>query len=45
MKQKNLFVDEDDLFGRLCSFEALSEGFKAVRRNHGSPGVDGVTIE
>jgi RNA-directed DNA polymerase len=45
MRQKNLFVDEDDLYGRLCSSEALREGFKAVRRNHGSPGVDGVTIE
>ena len=45
MRQKDLFFDEDDLFGRLCSLEALSEGFKAVRRNHGSPGIDGVTIE
>ena len=25
--------------------EALRKGFKAVKRNHGSPGVDGVTIE
>ena len=25
--------------------EALSEGFKEVRRNHGPSGVDGVTIE
>jgi RNA-directed DNA polymerase len=45
MRQTNLFFDEDDLFGRLCSLEALSEGFKAVKRNHGSPGVDGVTVE
>jgi len=45
MRQKNLFGDEDDLFGRLCSLGALSEGFRAVKRNHGSPGIDGVTIE
>jgi group II intron reverse transcriptase/maturase len=45
MRQQNLFYDEDDIFGRLCSLKALSEGFKAVKRNHGSPGVDGITIE
>ena len=45
MRQQNLFYDEDDIFGRLCSLKALSEGFTAVKRNHGSPGVDGITIE
>ncbi len=45
MRQQNLFYDEDDIFGRLCSFKALSEGFKAVKKNHGSPGIDGITIE
>jgi len=45
MRQQNLFYDEDDIFGRLCSLKALSEGFKAVKKNHGSPGIDGITIE
>lgn len=45
MRQQNLFYDEDDIFGRLCSLKALSEGFKVVRKNHGSPGIDGITIE
>lgn len=45
MWQKNLFVENDDLFDRLCSLEMLRKGFKAVKRNQGSPGIDGVTIE
>jgi RNA-directed DNA polymerase len=45
MRQQNLFYDEEDIFGRLCSLKVLRDGFKAVRKNHGSPGIDGVSIE
>ena len=45
MKQMSLFVDERSLFGKLCSLESLAEGFKAVKKNGGSPGIDGVTIK
>ena len=45
MRQMDLFMDEGDLFGRLCSAEYLEKGFKAVKRNKGSAGIDGVTIE
>ena len=45
MRQMDLFRDEGDLFGRLCSTEYLEKGFKAVKRNKGSAGIDGVTIE
>ena len=45
MRQLNLYYDEEDIFGRLCTLEVLRDGFKAVKKNHGAPGVDGVTIE
>ncbi len=45
MKQLELFVDESSLFERLCGKENLEKGYKAVRRNGGSPGIDGVTIQ
>jgi len=45
MRQMDLFMDEGDLFGRLCSAEYLEKGFRAVKRNKGSAGIDGVTIE
>ena len=38
-----LFVDQRRLFEKLCAKEYLEEGFKAVRRNGGSPGIDKVT--
>jgi len=41
----DLFTEEVPLFEKLCSLEQLEQGFKAVRRNQGSPGVDGVSIE
>lgn len=44
MGQLELFVDERGLFEKLCSIDYLEEGFKAVKRNQGSPGVDGVSI-
>lgn len=45
MKQLNLFIDERRPFERLCSLEYLERGFKAVRRNRGSHGIDGISIE
>ncbi len=45
MKQMDLFVDERSLFKKLCSLDYLEEGFKAVKKNNGSHGVDGVAIE
>ena len=45
MRQINLFMEEGDLFGMLCSLYYLEMGFKAVKRNKGSAGIDGVTIE
>lgn len=44
MKQMKLSIEERNLFGMLCSLEYLKEGFKAVKKNRGSPGIDGVTI-
>jgi RNA-directed DNA polymerase len=45
MRQMELFIDKRSLFEKLVSKEFLEEGFKAVRRNKGSHGIDGVTIE
>jgi group II intron reverse transcriptase/maturase len=44
MEQMELFIDNRSLFEKLCSLEFLKEGFKAVKRNKGSPGIDGVTV-
>ena len=44
-EQMSLFTDDRSLFEKLCSLEYLREGFKAVKKNGGSPGIDGVTIE
>jgi RNA-directed DNA polymerase len=46
MEQKSLFAEERSyLFEWLCTKEYLKEGFKAVKKNDGSPGIDGITIE
>ena len=45
MSQLNLFNHQQALFERVCSIEELQLAFKAVKRNHGAPGVDGVTVE
>jgi len=39
-----LFEPTQNLFERVCSLEVLRESFRAVKRNKGAPGVDGVTI-
>jgi RNA-directed DNA polymerase len=45
MRQRDLFSNEARLFEELCTIERLRAGFRRVRKNKGSPGVDGVTIE
>lgn len=44
MEQMELFKDEGGIFERLCSLEYLERGWKAVKRNGGAPGVDGITV-
>ncbi len=44
-RQLNLFVDERSLFVKLCDLHNLQAGFKAVKKNGGAPGVDGVTVQ
>ena len=44
MEQLELFNEKQSLFERLCMTKTLEQGFKAVKKNRGSPGIDGVTI-
>ena len=43
MRQRDLFIEAPSLEA-LCTVERLERGVKAVRKNKGSPGIDGVTI-
>lgn len=45
MREVDLFSYQKSLFERICSYDSLQMAFKAVRRNGGAPGIDGVTIE
>ena len=45
MRQRSLAIDERSLFEKLCDHVNLIAGFKAVKKNDGSPGVDGVTVD
>ena len=45
MGQGELFTETENLFERLCTVETLRAGFRAVKKNGGSPGVDGISIE
>lgn len=44
MRQRDLFTEDRSLFEELCSTEGLKMGFRDVRKNKGSPGIDGVSI-
>ena len=44
MSRDDLLIDETRLFEELCQTEWLGAGFRRVRKNKGSPGIDGVTI-
>lgn len=45
MRKQTLFDLSLSLFDQICSDEHLREAFRDVKRNHGAPGVDGVTVE
>ncbi len=45
MEQLELFVDKRSLFEKLYSTELLYKGFRAVKKNKGAPGNDGITIK
>jgi RNA-directed DNA polymerase len=44
MIQTDLFLSSTSLFDLLTSMWELEKGFKAVKKNRGAPGIDGVTI-
>ena len=43
MEQGELFTETENLFERLCTVEMLKTGFRAVKKNGGSPGIDGIS--
>ena len=45
MRKQTLFDLSLSLFDQICSDDHLREAFRNVKRNHGAPGVDGVTVE
>lgn len=45
MQQPELFFDKSRLFDHLCDADYLRAGFRAVKKNQGSPGIDGITIQ
>lgn len=45
MSGRDLLTDERRLFEELCTVHWLEAGFRCVRKNKGSPGVDGMSIE
>jgi RNA-directed DNA polymerase len=45
MSEQLEFQFQTDLFKKIYAHETLMESFKAVKRNKGAPGVDGITIE
>ena len=44
MSELDGLIDPTRLFEDLCRIEYLKAGFKDVKRNKGSPGIDGMTI-
>jgi RNA-directed DNA polymerase len=45
MSKQSEFQFQTDLFKKIYDTDTLRESFKAVKRNKGAPGVDGITIE
>jgi|JI102314A1RNA_FD_contig_81_936474_length_2290_multi_2_in_0_out_0_2 RNA-directed DNA polymerase len=43
--QLEMSFDEEGLLGEICSLNNLQQAFKAVKRNKGIAGIDGITIE
>jgi len=44
MEQLNILEDSQSLFEQITSIEQLLKGFKAVQKNKGAPGIDGVSL-
>ena len=44
MSGRDLLTDERRLFEELCTTHWLAAGFQRVKKNKGSPGIDGVEI-
>ena len=38
-------LPKQNLFEQVCDIDQLRLGFKAVKKNRGAPGIDGVTVE
>lgn len=45
MNEVNLLNYNQGLFERIISVDSLHEAFKAVKKNRGAPGVDGVSVD
>ncbi len=45
MRQRSLAIDERSLLEKLWDPVYLAAGFKAVKKNSGSPGIDDVTVD
>jgi group II intron reverse transcriptase/maturase len=45
VSEPHLFNYQSNLFERVCSLDELKLAFKAVKRNGGAPGIDGVTTK
>ena len=45
VRQQELFTEQPRLFDLLCTTEVLKQGFKAVKRNGGTPGIDGIRLQ
>ena len=41
----NQLTNTERLFEQLCDIERLRQGFRAVKKNRGSPGIDGITVD
>ena len=44
MNEHDRLIEKPSLFDHLSSTLYLSDGFEQVKKNKGSPGIDGVTI-
>ncbi|MBU2515878.1 hypothetical protein KJ966_31545 [bacterium] len=45
MRYEQLTTDQRSLYDQLCCKYVLAQGFKAVKKNKGAPGIDNESIE
>jgi RNA-directed DNA polymerase len=45
MRYEQLTIDQRSLYEQLCCKYVLEQGFKAVKKNKGAPGIDEESIE